>query len=129
MKELNTKKYSILVVDDEINVCEFLKDFLSYEGYKVSISTSPKTALDLVLTQSFDLILLDIIMPEMNGLDFLARIKKILSHFDVMVISGSKDQNVKDEAYRLGAIDYINKPIDLDYLARRISTLFSDRIA
>lgn len=129
MKISNSKNYSVLVVDDEVNVCEFLKDFLTYEGYCVSVSTSSKQALDMVQKQHFDLILLDIIMPEINGLEFMARVKRAIPHVNVMVITGSKDQNIRDEAYRLGAVDYIDKPIDLDYLAHRISSFFSDQVA
>lgn len=129
MNQEASKNYLILVVDDEKNVCDFLADFLEFQGYQAITTRSCKEALRLLSTRSLDLILLDIIMPEMNGLEFLAHLQKQNNKIPVIVITGSKDENVKEESLRLGANEFVTKPIDLDHLERMIKSYLCDRIS
>lgn len=117
-----TKDYSILVVDDEPNVCEFLVDFLTFNGYNALSAISGKEALQILSSQEIDLMLLDIIMPEMNGLEVLVRVKQEYPQTPVIILTGAKDQNIVAESLRLGAVDLIYKPIDLETLERSINT-------
>lgn len=116
----NMQKYRILCVDDEPYVCDFLKDYLLFKGYDVQVAFSGKQALQILAAEKFDMLLLDIIMPEMSGMEVLQNIHENIPHLPVIILTGVKDQNIAAETARLGALDYITKPIDLDLLEQSI---------
>jgi DNA-binding NtrC family response regulator len=106
----------ILIIDDEKEICESIKMILEYEDYEVDFSTAASEGLEKLLSDSFDALLLDIQMPEMNGFDILKKIKESGSSVSVIIISahGSVENAIK--ATKLGAFDFIEKPIDRDKL-------------
>ena len=110
----------ILIVDDEPNVCNFLSEFLDYKGFEPTITLSGKEALQQLESEDFDLVLLDIIMPEMNGFEVLERINQIGNKVPVIILTGVRDQNVANDSIEMGAVDFISKPIDLDQLEQSI---------
>lgn len=105
-------KYTILVVDDIKENIDVLVGTLKKE-YKVIFATSGQKALDIVKTQSIDLILLDIMMPEMDGFEVCKQLKKTKETAEIPIIFVTADHEVIDEAkgFELGAVDYIHKPI------------------
>lgn len=105
----------ILVVDDEKSIRNTLRDILGYEKYEVSDADSGITALEMLKQAEFDVILLDIKMPQMDGLEVLDH---ILSEYDtpVIMISGHGTIETAVEAIKKGAFDYIAKPLDLNRL-------------
>ena len=110
----------ILVVDDEQYVCDFLEEFLAMKGYKIDITLSGKEALAFVENKNYDLMLLDILMPDMSGLQVLEKMKEKKIEVPVIVVTGVKDNKIALEAINMGAVDYITKPIDLDRLEQSI---------
>jgi DNA-binding NtrC family response regulator len=110
----------ILIVDDEPNVCNFLSEFLDYKGFEPTITLSGKDALNQLKSEDFDLVLLDIIMPEMNGFEVLERINQMDNKVPVIILTGVRDQNVANDSIEMGAVDFISKPIDLDRLEQSI---------
>ena len=110
----------ILIVDDEPNVCNFLSEFLDYKGFESTITLSGKEALKQLKSEDFDLVLLDIIMPEMNGFEVLERINQMDNKVPVIILTGVRDQNVANDSIEMGAVDFISKPIDLDRLEQSI---------
>jgi DNA-binding NtrC family response regulator len=106
----------ILVVDDEQEVCDMLEKFLTIKGYEVSTALSGEDALTLVKEESPHIVLLDIRMPEMDGLECLERIKEIDKKIEVIMITAIKQEEVGKKAMELGAYDYITKPLSLQYL-------------
>lgn len=106
----------ILVVDDEHDVCDMLEKFLTLKGYEVYTALSGREALDLVKKKKPHIVLLDIRMPEMNGLECLERIKEIDTEIGVIMITAIKQEEVGKKAMELGAYDYITKPLSLQYL-------------
>ena len=106
----------ILVVDDEIEVCKILKEFLSEKGYEVYTALDGATALQKVRETKPHVVLLDIIMPGMGGIDVLKEIKKIDPTTGVIMITAVTDHELAKRTLELGAYDYITKPVDLDYL-------------
>ncbi|NQT82083.1 response regulator [bacterium] len=125
------KRPDILVIDDEMEICGFLKDLLTAEGYTVATATDPKEGLRIVEQSRPDLVLLDLKMPGMSGIDVLRRIKKIDEGMAVIIITGFGSMDTARAAMRLDAFDYITKPFDLahvkavvkDALARKITGL------
>jgi DNA-binding NtrC family response regulator len=105
----------ILVIDDEKSIRNTLKDILTYEKYEVSDAESGMTALEMIRQAEFDVILLDIKMPQMDGLEVLDH---ILGDYDtpVIMISGHGTIETAVEAIKKGAFDYIAKPLDLNRL-------------
>lgn len=106
----------ILVVDDEIESCKMLEEFLCSKGHDVSWALNTDEAIKIVKTKKPQLVLLDIIIPEKDGLECLARIKEIDNTIEVIMVTAVKDEEKAMKAMDLGAFDYITKPIDLKYL-------------
>ena len=106
----------ILVVDDEIEVCKALKEFLSIKGYETFTAQSGKEALAIVAAENPHIVLLDIIMPGMSGIETLEEIKKTAPATGVVMITAVTDQALGNQALEIGADDFITKPVDLDYL-------------
>ena len=106
----------ILVVDDEIEACNALKEFLEVKGYEVYTAQDGKTALDQVQELSPQLVLLDMIMPGMHGIEVLQEIKKVDPKIGVIMVTVVTDESQAKKALELGAYDYITKPVDLNYL-------------
>ena len=107
---------SIIIIDDEIQICESIKMILDYEGYQVVYSTDAPSGLDKISQSNFSALLLDIQMPDMNGFEALKKVKRTHPHLSVIIISahGSVENAIK--ATKLGAFDFIEKPIDRDKL-------------
>ena len=107
---------TILIIDDEKEICESIKMILEYEGYAVNYSTSALTGLKLIEENHISCLLLDIQMPEMSGFEVLKKVKEFSPSLSVIIISahGSVENAIK--ATRLGAFDFIEKPIDRDKL-------------
>ena len=114
-------QYKILIVDDEQNVCEFLGEFLQDKGYLVIKARSGSKALRYLGKNNPDLVLLDILMPGMSGLEVLKRIRKLYPDLPVIILTGVKDKQVVDDIINVGPVDFIPKPIDLDVLEKCIS--------
>ena len=115
-------QYKILIVDDEQNVCEFLGEFLQDKGYLVIKARSGSKALRYLEKNNPDLVLLDILMHGMSGLEVLKRIRKLYPDLPVIILTGVKDKQVVDDIINIGPVDFIPKPIDLDVLEKCISS-------
>ena len=107
---------TILIIDDEREICESMKMILEYEGYSVESSTSALKGLNIIEEKQISCLLLDIQMPEMSGFEVLKKVKETKPSLSVIIISahGSVENAIK--ATRLGAFDFIEKPIDRDKL-------------
>ena len=106
----------LLVVDDEKGFCNYLKDFFSSRGYKVFTAYNAKDALSLVGQESPDLVLLDVKIPDMNGLEVLRLIKKDAPRTKVIMLTVSDDEDTREKAKLFGADEFIKKPFTTDYL-------------
>lgn len=107
------KKPVILVVDDESDMCEMLVSLLYEEGYVTDIANNGKDAVKRVKDGGVDFVLLDIMMPEMSGIETLQRIKAIRPGLPVVMITAYATLKTAQEAMSLGAYDYITKPFNL----------------
>ncbi len=111
---------SILVVDDEEAIVSSLSSILQDEGYEVAVAKSGVEALKIYTVDPPDLMLLDIWMPEMDGLETLRRVKELVPTAQVMVMSGHGSIETAVKAIKLGAYDYIEKPLSLENVTLRV---------
>ena len=115
----------ILVVDDEPRICSLLTDILSDQGYRVETAGDGVAALQSVVATPPDLVLLDVDLPRLRGVDTLVAIQGLAPATKVIMISGKADEGEARRALAAGAFDYIGKPFDFAYLdqAVRIAVL------
>jgi len=110
----------LLIVDDETDICDFVKNFFQERGYSVSVALNGEDALAIVKSDPPELILLDIKMKGMDGMATLKHIRDIDKNLKVIMVTANEDQDKMDEACRLGACEYITKPLVLDNLERTV---------
>ena len=113
----------ILIVEDDKGICDFIVPELEHEGYQTCIAETGRKALDVFEAEKPDLILLDIMLPELNGLEVLRRIRAV-STVPVILETARGETIDKINGLNLGADDYIPKPFEIEELLARINALF-----
>ncbi|MBV8780102.1 MAG: sigma-54-dependent Fis family transcriptional regulator, partial [Phycisphaerae bacterium] len=120
-------KGSILVVDDETEIREGLELLLSSEGYGVSSADTGESGLAKLGENAFDLLLLDVSLPDRNGLDLLKEIRKRDPHLSVVLITAYGSIDMARTAFKNGAMDYITKPWSNDELLAQVAQAVESR--
>ena len=115
-----TRSRIVLAVDDHPSILRFIRTGLEIRGMEVITANSGKRAIELAESAEPGVILLDIVMPDMDGIEVLKRIRKTSQ---VPIIAFSADENVRGEALRFGANDFLAKPFHTDDLVSRIKKL------
>ena len=110
----------VLVVDDDPGTVELLQEFLQGKGYEVLTAGNGAWALRKVKEERPHVILLDIQMPKMDGLEVLRQVKALDPTVSVIMVTGVNEEAIGRKAVELGAFDYIVKPLDLPYLERTL---------
>ncbi len=124
------KNYAILVVDDDETIAHLLIDLLRDEGYSATPAFRGDEALAKLRVQPYPLILLDLVLPDVRGLDLLREIKATFPNTDVIIMTSHASIETAVEALRLGAYDYLFKPFDgLDVVSHAVSKTFEKRQA
>ncbi len=121
-----TRQPRILVVDDEANIRDLLTQELTEAGYQVSSASNGRAAIDEVRRNRPDLVVLDVMMPEMNGFDVAAVLKNDPQTLDIPIVILSIVQD-KDRGFRLGVDRYLTKPIDTELLFKEVGTLIEQK--
>ena len=103
-------KLNVLVLDDETRITEELKEYLERKKFTVYTANHPQRAFEILQDKTIDIMILDIRLPEMSGLQILEKVKQLFPDIEVIMITGHGDMNVVIEAMRKGAIDFLNKP-------------------
>lgn len=109
---MEKKKGKVLLVDDEIEILTLLRDFLHELGYEADAFTSSKEALEAVNRQEFDLLLTDLVMPKMDGIELINACLEIQRNLVCIVITGKGTIQTAVDAMKSGAFDYLLKPVD-----------------
>lgn len=112
--------HKILVVDDEHDICDFVRTFFMERGFQVFTALNADDAMVIIKKDRPDLVLLDIKMKGMDGLATLKHIREFDKTIKIIMVTALDDQDKMHEAYKLGAIDYITKPLVLDYLEEAV---------
>jgi signal transduction histidine kinase/CheY-like chemotaxis protein len=117
----------ILVLDDEISICEICSRSLNRYGYDVVTTTSPKQALQMLREKDFDLLLLDVRMPEMDGIEVMRRVRTFAPELAIVVMTGYASLEAAIEAVKQGASDFLQKPFQLEPLRLAVSGALARR--
>jgi DNA-binding response OmpR family regulator len=113
----------IIVIDDEIEACNALEEYLANKGHKITIAHDGKTALEKIKKFMPDVVLLDIIMPGMNGQEILEQIRKIAPHINVIMVTVMDNEEQLLKSFELGAYDFLTKPLDFSRLEKVLSSI------
>jgi len=121
----NNHKNKILIVDDLDTNLGLLKEYLKDENYLIATVNNAKAAMQKLRSYSFDLILLDIIMPGLSGIELCKQLKSndITKHIPVIFLTAVSSDNIIIEAFEAGGVDYIKKPFNPEELKKKISSL------
>ena len=110
----------VLLVDDEEEYLEVMSERMRARDIDVTTSTSAREALDKIATESYDAVIMDFMMPEMNGIEALKVIKEKNPEMQIILLTGHATVEKTVEAMKAGAMDLIEKPADLDALSEKI---------
>ena len=117
---MSKTKIKILLIDDEEEFANTLAERLELRGYETRTAVCGEDGLDLLANESFDIAVLDLMMPGMNGLDTLRHIKSKTPDMPVVLLTGHGSTREGMEGMRLGAFDYLMKPLDIKDLTLKI---------
>jgi DNA-binding response OmpR family regulator len=110
----------VLVVDDEPDAVELLQEFLTTKGYEVVTASNGEEALRKVKEERPHLMLLDVRLPGMNGMEVLRRVREFDQEVGIIMVTAVNEEETGREALKLGAFDYIVKPLNFEYLERSL---------
>ena len=114
----------ILVVEDEAHIVEYLRKSLSAEGFAVDTATDGNTGLEMALSQTYDAITLDIMLPGMNGYDVCKEIRAAGITTPILMLTAKDGEYDEADAFDIGADDFLRKPFSLVVLVARLQALF-----
>lgn len=115
--------FKILVVEDDVDLNRSVCSFLNNSGYEATGCTNANDAYDAMYENVFDLIVSDIMMPQVDGFEFVKTVREINEDIPILFMTARDDFAAKQRGYRVGVDDYMVKPIDLDELFLRIGAL------
>lgn len=115
----------ILIADDDTDICYLLEGYLQSNGYEVETAFSASTALAKLRKEKFDLMLCDFRLPDMDGLETLKEVRKISSDIQVIIITGYSDVSIAVKSIKLGAFEYVTKPIYHEEILHKIEEALS----
>lgn len=122
-------KPRILIVDDEERFRNTMCKLLTVEGFEASTAGSGLLALDELRQRPYDVVVLDVRMPEMNGVLVLAEIRKIDPEIEVIIMTGYASVDTAKEIMKIGAYDYLLKPYAINELIEKIETAYDRKVA
>jgi len=104
----------VLVVDDDREICEFMETFLAKDGFEVDSLCDPEMAAETVKDGGYHLVVLDLMMPKIDGIDVLKQIRKVDSDVAVVIFTGYPSLDTAVQSMKLDAVDYLKKPFNPD---------------
>ncbi len=119
---------TVLVIDDEPAILRFVRAGLAASNYRMLTAANGQAGLDMVRTASPDVIVLDLGLPDIHGMDVIRNLRKGKVHTPIIVLSSQDDEKSKVEALDLGADDYVTKPVGLNELRARVRTALRHRL-
>ena len=125
---MSKKEIKVLLVDDEVEFVDTLGQRLRMRGLAVDIVYDGEQALSFVKKTEPDVIVLDLKMPGLHGIEVLKEVKKLKPHVQVIILTGHGTDKDDEEARKLGGFDFMRKPADIDLLVAKIKEAFSEKV-
>jgi DNA-binding response OmpR family regulator len=125
---MKKKEIKVLVVDDEVSFADTLAQRLKMRDLKVGTVYDGEQALSRVKEEEPDVMILDLKMPGMHGMEVLREIRKAYPGIQVIILTGHGTDKDEEESKRLGGFDYLNKPADIDHLEQKIRKAFREKV-
>jgi DNA-binding response OmpR family regulator len=125
---MKRKEIKVLVVDDEVTFADTLAQRLKMRDLKVGTAYDGEEALSKVKKEEPDVMVLDLKMPGMHGMEVLREIRKAYPEIQVIILTGHGTDKDEEEAKNLGGFDYLKKPADIDHLENKIRQAFKEKI-
>jgi two-component system response regulator RegA len=119
MESSDEMKPDVLLVDDDVNFLKVLSQRLEVRGLKADTVTSGENALEKIKNKNYNIVVLDLVMPGMGGIDVLKNIKKNYPDLPVIILTGQGTTEDAVEAMKEGAMDYMEKPADIETLVQK----------
>jgi DNA-binding response OmpR family regulator len=116
----------ILIIDDEMEIRDFVKDFLEDREFDVTTAPNGEKGVEIFKPGLFDLVICDMLMPRMIGIEVLRRIKEVAPDQTVIMMTGVKEASMMEKAKQLGCHLYLTKPVGLNDLEARVNECFPD---
>lgn len=117
----------ILIIDDDKDICEYMQLLLSQSGYEVTAETDARAALELLREEEFHVVILDIMMPELNGMELLERIRDFDSDIAIIIFTGYPSVDTAVTSMKYNVSDYIKKPFDVDEFNQTLEKILREK--
>jgi two-component system, OmpR family, response regulator len=117
----------ILIIDDDKDICEYMQLLLSQSGYEVTAETDARAALELLKDEEFHVVILDIMMPELNGMELLERIRDFDSDIAIIIFTGYPSVDTAVTSMKYNVSDYIKKPFDVDEFNQTLEKILREK--
>lgn len=128
IRSTSGRQLRILVIEDEVNVAKALKMILGEAGYEVDVAVTGRSALDHCEGSYFDLLIADLRLPDINGMDVIRKVKRDHPDAQVLVITGHATVQSAVEAMKLGVFDYLPKPFTEEQLKTAVASALKDKL-
>ncbi len=123
------KPLSVLIIDDEANIRDVFRDFCNTSPhFEVTTAPGGQEALELVEKKNFDIVTVDLVMPDMSGLEAIAAIKRQKPHLPVVIVTGNATDSLVREAGRLGGCRVLHKPVGIDRFIHELIDLAQEKL-
>ncbi len=117
----------ILIVDDDRDICEYMTTMLETTGYEVSTLSDPTKAVDAIRNDEFHLLIVDLMMPRMDGIELIQHIRKVDSDVAIVVFTGYPSVETAVDALKLNVSDYVKKPFDINEFREKIALILKKK--
>ena len=120
-------RINVLIIDDDQDICEYMKTLLEATGYGVDTLSDPTQAEEAVRNAEYHLLIIDLMMPKLDGIELITRIRKIDSDVAIIVFTGYPSVETAVDALKLNVSDYIKKPFDVDDFREKVTEVLSKK--
>lgn len=118
---------NILIIDDDQDICEYMKTMLETSGYSVSTLSDPTEVVSRLRTEEFHLLIVDLMMPKVDGIELIQQIRKIDSDIAIVVFTGYPSVETAVDALKLNVSDYVKKPFEVDDFRQKIGAVLKKK--
>lgn len=122
-----SREIKILIVDDDNDICEYMELLLTQSGYGVSTFQEPRQALDALKKEEFHVVVLDLMMPEISGMEVLEEIRQFDSDIAIVIFTGNPTVDTAVKSMKFNVSDYIKKPFDIDEFTLSLEKILREK--